>query len=239
MELRHGYTLSDLHQMTAAAVKADRLLAMDYRQRWDIAWSAIATALYEAEHWPRREFLVQEGWKAIYRHIRDGLRQRGYSDEREWSSADPTMPRFVQFWGAGVTPSHEDRIVERLATVQVLPKVGDVYRDAITALAAHGDYHAAAEALGISYTALTVRLSTGRRQFLRHWHEGETPHRPRRTDRRVEVHGKERDTHCSAGHEWTPENTRVSTSVSRGKVRTRRTCRACEHDRGRNRRTAA
>lgn len=237
MELRHGYTLSDLHQMTAAAVKADRLLAMDYRQRWDIAYSAITLALFEAEHWPRRESLIQAGWKAIYRHVRDGLRERGYADDRDWSSADPTMPRFVQFWGPRVVASHEDRIVERLAAQQVMTRVTGAPREAVLALAACDDYPAAAEALGISYTALTVRLSTARRQFLGLWHEGETPHRPRRTDRRVEAHGKELDTHCGGGHEWSPENTRTSRVTVRGRVRTRRTCRACEHDRG-QRRTA-
>src|ERR1051326_9553591 len=107
MELRHGYTLSDLHQMTVAACRADRLLAMPYYHRRDIAWSAIALALFEAEHWPRRESLIQAGWQAIYRHIRDGLRERGYQDGIEWASGAPTMPRFVRFWGAGVTGSHE------------------------------------------------------------------------------------------------------------------------------------
>lgn len=239
MELRHGYTLADLHQMTVAAVKADRLLAMGYSERWDIAWEAIVLELFEAEHWPRRESLVQAGWKAIYRHIRDGLRQRGWSDDRDWSSADPTMPRFVQFWGSGVTPSHEDRVVERVAVYQAIDKVTGPYREAVVALAVADDYRAAAGLLGITDKALTTRLVTARRRFLAAWHEGETPHRPRRTDRRVGVHGKDLATHCSAGHEWSPENTRTSRETVRGKGKTRRTCRACERDRHAGRRADA
>lgn len=240
MEVRHGFTLGDLHQITAAAVISDRLMAMDYAERRDIAWSAIAEHLCAAEEPPHRQELIRVGWQAIYRHVRDGLRQRGYADgERDWSSDQPTMPRFAQFWHAQVTPSHEDRVAERIATAQVMATISGPYRDAVVALAVHGDYVEAADALGIKYTALTVRLSTARRQFLARWHEGETPYRPRRTDRRVKSHSAERATHCGSGHEWTPENTRIRTRIVRGKPKHERVCRACEHDRGRNRRAAA
>lgn len=234
MHIRHGYTLNDLDRLTKMALGADRLLAMGYTERHDIAWSAIAEALCAASEPPHYQELVRIGWQAIYRHVRDGLRQRGYADgERDWSSDEPTRPRFVAYWGSRVEPSHEDRIVEKIAADQVLATLGGPCRDAVVALAVHDDYLKAAESLGIRYTALTARMRTARAQFLGRWHEGETPHRPRRVDRRVESHSKESATHCGNGHEWTPENTRNATTMAQGKPKHRRFCRECERDRGR------
>jgi hypothetical protein len=219
--------------MTAAALVADRLLAMDWTERRDIAWSAIAEHLCAATEPPHRQELIRVGWQAIYQVIRDGQRQRGYSEGYDgYSSSTPTMPRFVQFWGPGVTHSHEERIVERVATQQVMAALANpTYRDAVVALAVHGDYEAAARSLAISYTALTVRLSVARRQFLERWHQGETPYRPRRTDRRVGVREAELAPTCGNGHEWTPENTRVRHRTVRGRPKHDRVCRACERNR--------
>jgi hypothetical protein len=233
LPVRHGYTIRDLHRITAAALAADRLLAMDWYERRDIAWSAIAEHLCAAPEPPHRQELVRVGWQAIYQVVRDSHRQRGYTDGcDDYASSAPTMPRFVRFWGPNVTPSHEDRIVETVATQQVTATLTNpTYRDAVVALAVHDDYMRAAEALGISYKALVFRLATARRQFLAHWHEGETPYRPRRTDRRVEVHGTDLATHCGAGHEWSTENTRIRHRTVRGRPKHERVCRACERAR--------
>lgn len=239
VEVAHGYTLRDLDQMTHAAMKADRSMAMDYADRRDIAWSAIAEALCAAPHWPKRSTLIQAGWQAIYRAVREEYRQHGYAD-RAWESGHATAPRFVQFWFPTVTPSPEERIVERLAAHQVLDTLTPVYRDAVVALAVHQDYRLAAQALDVKDSAYRVRISTARRRMLAHWFEGETPQKVRRTDRRVEVHGKPLATHCEkGGHEWTPENTRIRQRIVRGKLRKERVCRACEHDRGAKRRERA
>lgn len=234
--LCHGYTLDDLHAMTRSSVAADRLMAAPACQRYDTAWAAIAEHLVAANDRPERRELIQVGWQAIYREVRDGLRQRGHRDgEREWVSGQPTMPRFVQFWGAGVTPSHEDWVVERVALTQVLTLASDLYVDALTALAVHGDYERAAAALGINYSTLTVRLSTIRQRILAAWHEGETPRQVQRTDRRVEARGKEVAASCRSGHEWTPENTHWRYRMRRGKPHKSRVCRACEAARSRER----
>lgn len=230
MEVKYGYTLRDLDQMTHAAMKADRSMAMDYADRRDIAWSAIAEELCAAPHWPKRSTLIQAGWQAIYKAVREEYRQHGYAD-REWHSGYATAPRFMKYWFPTVTHSPEERIVERIAARQVLDALTPTYRDAVVALAVHDDYRLAAQAMDLKDKAFQFRISTARRQMLARWFEGETPRKVRKTDRRAGVHGQELATHCSAGHEWTPENTRLRHRILRGKRHTARTCRACEHDR--------
>lgn len=229
-EIRYGYTLRDLHQLTAAAVKADRSMAMDYSDRWDIAWSTIAEHLCAAPHWPNRQDLIRAGWQGIYAAVREEYRQHGYAD-RTSHTGHASAPRFVRYWYNPVQPSHEDRIVEGLALGQVLAPLPDTYRDALAALAVHGDYMLAAEALGISYKALVARIGVARRRVLGLWHEHETPYRPRRTDRRVESHSSGLAIHCGRGHEWTPENSRTRVRTVRGRTKTERVCRSCERER--------
>jgi hypothetical protein len=231
-EVLHGYTLDDLEKMTRAAVIADRSMAMDYATRHDVAWSAIAEHLVICEDPPIRQELIRIGWQAIYREARTAYRERGRPDTA-WQTDDyESRPRFALYWRDHlVTPSHEGRIVESIAVHQVLARLTPTYADAIVALAAHNDYAVAAAALRISYKALVARIGTARARVLALWHQGETPHRPRRTDRRVGSYSTELATHCSNGHEWTPENTRIRTRTLRGKRHTSRACKACEHER--------
>lgn len=218
--------------MTRAALKADRSLAMDIKSRHDIAWSAIAEALCAADEPPGRQELIRVGWQAIYREVRDTRRQRGYPDDGYGDYDVHHRPRFAAYWHSMTyTPSPENQIVNRLAVNQIMAVLKPIDLESITALAVHSDYDRAAESLGISYRALTVRLTTARRRTIGLWHEGETP-RARWTDRRVEVRGKELDTHCHMGHEWTPENTRVRRRTLRGRPHKSRVCLSCERDRG-------
>jgi len=234
MELKHGYTLRDIDQMMHAAVIADRTLALDYQTRRDIAWSAIAAELYEADEPPHRQALIRVGWQAIYAEVRTMNRTRGYADGH--TDEYELRPRFLMFWGKHVEPSHEERVVERVAVHQVLAQLRPTYRDAIAALAVHDNYQSAAAAMGLRQGAFNFRIAHARKELVALWLEHETPHHVRRTDRRVEVAGKELATHCGNGHEWTAENTRWSrVKRSGGK---RRDCRACESERSR-RRTAA
>jgi hypothetical protein len=229
-EVKYGYTLRDLDQMTHAAMIADRSMAMDYADRRDIAWSAIAEALCEAPHWPRRSSLIQAGWQAIYRAVREEYRQHGYAD-RAASSGHASAPRFAQFWYSPVAAGHEERIVERIAVGEIVATLTPTYRDALTALAVHGDYQRGADALGISYKAFVARIGVARQQTRGQWFEGETPRKIRTTDRRVGAYGQELATHCSNGHEWTPENTYTRRRILRGKRHTSRVCKTCTHDR--------
>lgn len=234
--LRYGYTLDDIHHITASALRADRSLAMDYRDRWDIAWSAIVEHLYGSDSFvPTWEQMVRVGWQAIYRAIKDEYRHHGYQDRTVWTGAG-SAPRFAQYWLGlpRVTPSPEQPVVERVAAEQIMPTLKSSEAAALYTLAATGDYEAAADALGISGSALRGRLTLARRHFVGLWHQHETPYRPRQTDRRVGSRAHELATTCRAGHPWTPENTRQE---GRGAGRTpARRCRACERERDRARR---
>lgn len=232
IEVKHGFTLTDLEKMTRAAVVADRLLVGDGRYRHGIAYSAIAEALFASEEPPERGHLIRVGWQAIALDVRWSLRHAGYPDDGQ-PGDDKLRPRFVQYWqDQRVTPSHEPKIVEELAAHQVTDTLSPVYRDALIALAVHGTYQAAADALGISYVALKARIATARRRVLADWFEGETPRRTHHVDRRVGAYNKAPATHCSNGHEWTPENTHTRRRMVRGKQRSSRACRACESERG-------
>jgi hypothetical protein len=236
--VRHGYTLRDLDQLTNGALKADRIMALDYDDRRDIAWSAIAENLCTAEKAPTRVELIQVGWKAIYKTVRDGYRQRGGRDGDVSLDGAPTAPRFAQYWQPGQNLSLEDRVVERVAVAQIFAVLSDTDRDALAALALADDYAKAAELLGIKYGAAVGRISTARKHVRALWHEYETPRPVTRTDRRVGSHTAELATHCGNGHEWTPENSRPATTMKNGKPNHRRFCRQCERDRY-ARRTAA
>lgn len=176
-ELRHGYTLADLNQMTRAAVMADRSGATPYPDRWDTAWSAIAIALYEAEHWPRRSTLIQAGWTAIYREVRDSRRHHGYRD-REHDSGLGSAPMFARYWCAPEAP-WTDRLLDRIAAAQVHSALSDRDRQVLDTLAAFGDLRTAAAALGIKDASFRTYVSQARRRWLALWHDGETPRPPR------------------------------------------------------------
>lgn len=233
MELRHGYTLLDLTQMTHAAVIADRTLALDYATRADVAMSAIALALCESEEPPSRQALIHVGWQAIYSEVKAMYRGRGYIDARAGEAE--MKPRFAMFWGTQAAPSPENRIVEQVAVYQVLAFLAPTYRDAIVALALHGTYQNAAAAMGLNQKAFNYRIAEARRRLHALWFEHETPRRMRRTDRRVEVAGKPLAEKCGKGHDWVPENTYTRTRLVRGKLHKARVCRACESERSKRR----
>jgi hypothetical protein len=184
--LPHGYTLADLHRLARMSAAANRTMAADHRDLLDTAWSAIAEAIYAAETWPSEHDLLRIGKGAIWATTKDHRTTYGFRD-REWDAGLGSAPRFAAYWlGATVTPGPEDRVVERYALPPILAALGEPYRDAITALAAHdGDRDRAAAALGINLKAFNFRIRTARAHCLRLWLQGETPVRTlRRPDRR-------------------------------------------------------
>ena len=190
-DLRQGYTLTDLHQMTRLAVHTARAGEGDWRDRYDTAWSAIAEALYSREHPAERHLLVAAGRKAVHRSADRYCQAHGYFRHKTASGA-ASSPAFRTYWldTTRTTGSPEDGVVDRLALLQIWPTLTEGQRSALFALAVHGSYEAAADALGLSRAAFKQLVSTGRRAFLRRWHQGEAPSRlwrstRARKDRRV------------------------------------------------------
>lgn len=232
----HGYTMGELGKIARAACTYDRSMASDATTRYDVAWSAIAEALCAATEPPSWHELFTIGWQAIYAEVRE-MRHMYGQRVKDGTNAVASSPRFRQYWT--VPPARpEDGMTERLAVAQVLAVLRPVERDAVVALAVHDDYQAAADALGITYAALVSRLGAARRRFRGHWYAPETAPPTKGTDRRVGAYGRASATHCQAGHEWAPENTRWARGRGGGSASVRR-CRECERLRSKARRRVA
>ncbi|MEV5819255.1 hypothetical protein AB0L22_08780 [Micromonospora haikouensis] len=208
--LAHGYTLADLHRLARQSAGTNRSMAADHRDLLDTAWSAIAEAIYTAEHWPSEHALLTAGRAAIWRIANSHRTTYGYRN-REWDADLASAPRFCAYWlGARVTASPEESIVERVALPAVMAALGEPYRAAIVALATHQgtadaralsgedcghcggpwadhtDRDAATCSLGLTRAAFNRRLQVARRTCLQLWLEHETPHKVpmRHPDRR-------------------------------------------------------
>lgn len=231
----HGWTMRSLDQVTRAAVNNDRSRASDADTRYNTAWSAIAEHLCAAEEPPTWHDLFTTGWRAIYAEVREMREIYGFKD-RDGTTETASAPRYVTYWWQ---PPHrpEDSLLERIAVHEILATIPDLYREAVVALAVHGDYQAAAESLSLKYTAFTARMSVARKQFRAAWYAPETPPPIKGTDRRIGSRNKPLATHCKGGkgpHEMTPENTYRRPSPKPGK-RGERVCRACEAERSKAR----
>jgi hypothetical protein len=71
-----------------------------------------------------------------------------------------------------------------MTLAQIWPRLNDMDRQALTALATANSYTAAANMLGLEYQTFANRVRRARTRFLALWHEGETPSRIWRVDRR-------------------------------------------------------
>lgn len=231
----HGYTMRDLDRLAATACTYDRSMASDATTRYEIAWSAIAEALCTADEPPQWHDLFTIGWRAIYAEVREMRHLFGQRD-KDGTNEVASSQRFRQYWT--LPPVRPDEgIAERMAVPQVLAVLTETEREAVVALAVHDDYQAAADSLGLKYTAFTVRMSSARKRFRAHWYAPETAPPVKGTDRRVGSRTKPLSTHCQGGkgpHEMTPENTYRRPSPKPGK-RGERVCRACESERSKAR----
>ncbi|KAB2380653.1 helix-turn-helix domain-containing protein [Actinomadura montaniterrae] len=180
--LRHGYNLADLDRLAKFATRRVFGVTIDPRDRFEVAWSAIAEHLYTAADRPDPSDLITTGQKAIARHHRTELHHHGVQ-QRTYAPA----PRHAIYWDTVIrpTPSPEHTAVDRIALWQIWPHLAPGERAAVQALAVHGTHQAAADALGISYQGFAARLSCARRRFLALWHEGESPSRLWRTELRA------------------------------------------------------
>lgn len=175
LELRHGYRLADLHRLARLAALGVGARASDFRERYELAYSAIAEHLYTVEHPPRDHNLITAGRAGILNEERAVWRDRGYLNPGEAGVA----PRYAIYWewACRTTPSPENPIVERLALTQILATVPPAQLAAVQARAVFDNHQAAATALAASLKNYRSNLGYARRRILALWHEGETPSR--------------------------------------------------------------
>ncbi|MFD0855677.1 hypothetical protein ACFQ07_25775, partial [Actinomadura adrarensis] len=179
--LRHGYNLADLERLTRMSIARVYGLSIDYRTRYDTAWSAIAEALYAADARPEPNDLVLAGQKAISQYGHDEMHHRGYDTNK----GGGCMPKFAAYWlDKRSQPGPEPGVVERFTLAQIWEQLPDKHRQVLHALAVCDDYRAAAGMVGKSYGAYLMAISRARAAFLELWHEGEEPSRPWGFDRR-------------------------------------------------------
>lgn len=184
--LRHGYTLNDLYRLTRATIKRDRVYAMDVTDRMETIWFAMVELLCTSETRPEPYDLIGVGMRATSRAVREEQATHGQRTYDVWAGRE-AMVSYQRYWWTATTPtpSPERRVIERLAVRQILPRLSPRQREALTTLAALGDYRLAAHAMGVTFGTFTVTISAARRRFLELWHEGEMPSKQWRTDRRV------------------------------------------------------
>lgn len=170
VEVRFGYTLEDVQRCARTAAATVWTTAGDYVDRIETSWHGVVECLYAAEHWIPRHTLIAAGQRAVLDMVNADLRHHGlHRGERR-----AVFESYWVDWLRGVT-SHESGVVDRVALWQVFAKLTPRQREALLAVATHGDYRDAAAACGMSASLLNVTLTKGRRRFLSLWLEGETP----------------------------------------------------------------
>lgn len=183
--LRHGFMLSDLNRLARAAVVRDVFhRSVPFAERLELAFSAIAEHLYASEQAPTSSRLIRVAWNAMRAQVEDDWHTHGVARSNVFEEA--TGVNFWRYWN--VYTRHrspiDERVVERQALWQIWQALDPRWQQILGALAEHGDYGRAAQALGMErrQTYITY-VSCARRAFLELWHEGEIPSKPWGHDR--------------------------------------------------------
>lgn len=238
IELRYSYTLDDLNRLARMVVTTNLQWwpAGDRRDQTDTAWSGIVEHLYSTDEEPTENELLAAGTRALVEDTKGYRKLHGIRDGGTHAGEPGYIgdgPRFAAYWYQPAAEPWEDRVIERVALAQILATAKSVHLEAFGALAATDDYAAASSALGLKGSALTARLSQGRRHFRRHWFAPDTAPPIKTTDRRVGSYTKPLSEFCRNGtgpHQMTPENTQWRQARKPGR-RPTRVCRACEAER--------
>ena len=183
-QLRHGYTVSQVRALSLAVVtKQTWYQSIDFDQRLEVAWHAIIEHLYTSDQPPEMPAVARAAERAVGQDVQQMHRFYGRNTHDRYAG---TVAGFHRYWQPTASPSlsPEIAVIDRVALAQIWPRLRSEHQQVLTALTDYDDYGLAAEALGISRTWFTERLSAARREFLKLWHEGEPPSRPWAQDQR-------------------------------------------------------
>jgi hypothetical protein len=176
--LWHGYALADIDRIAriaAAHARGGRIL--DYSDRYDAAWHAVAEALCTSQEPPAARDLAAAGMTAVNQLAQDHRHTWGMA--RVWGSGEGDIAAYRRYWELArrVASSPEDPVVDRLALRQIWPRLSLTHQQVLYALAVHGDHDAAAASLGKSTSTYRSHLKSARASYRVLWHEHETPSR--------------------------------------------------------------
>lgn len=225
VDLKHGFTMSDLDAATRMALSRTYGRTLLSRQElYQAAWDGVVDEFLASDAPPDMQHLVAAGSRRVSSVYGAHRRTHGLTDTND------VGPRFAAYWSFDDEP-WIDRFHDRIAIAQVWSELDSETRSVITAMALLESRQAAADSLGISYFAFNDRLRKCRQAALQTWFDGETPQQRLLSERgrRVGAYGKPQATHCTKGHEFTPENTQMYRSRPGGAF-TRR-CKTCVHER--------
>lgn len=179
--IRWGWTLTDLDATVRRAVnRTHQYRACDAEERYAAGWHAAVELLYTATTPPHPHDLYCTAWRAADSLTTRTAEERGVPRSRGHAyTGRDDLPRWHAYWEtvARHTTSPEEPILERTALAQIWPRLTPGQQEALSALAVHDDYQAAADALGLSRPTFYRRITSARSRVLALWWEGETPRR--------------------------------------------------------------
>jgi len=187
VEIRYGFTFADLERIARRAARTSRAAWVgDLTARYEEAYGAVAEYLYSTDEPPTEHEILHAALRELADWGASNRSFRGLRPDRPVGA-----PHFWAYWEdlARNTPSPERRIIETTAVAQIMPMLSPGQREAIIALATHGDRPTAAAALGLSLASFSGRITAARARFRAWWHEGEAPSRPWGRDRGIDSSG--------------------------------------------------
>jgi len=183
VELKWGYTTDSIGHAARRAVALAGVPG-DPAAWFDLAHQEICIELYTTDERPTFWYLVDVGRDAIWAEQRHHRRHHGYAD-RDYTNGPESAARFCKYWARQPAASPEDNMIDRIAVLQIMPRLSHAQRNALLALSVWDDYQLAADALEVSGKGFCSLVAKGRKRFFQLWHEHETPSRSWRRDRRV------------------------------------------------------
>ena len=148
------------------------------------AWDGITEHLLTAEAKPSPADLRAAALRSLAHSSRRDISHQGGGAHGDVANAGA---KFASYWEWHSRPASDpqERVTERIAVPQILATLPPRQREALHALAAWEDYQLAAQAMGCSTGTFEVHIKRARAAFRVLWHEGETPSRQWRKDKRV------------------------------------------------------
>jgi len=164
--LPHGYDYLAVRRMAWKAARMHPTGVLRLPERADVAELAIIGRLYEPGDEPTRHDLFNTAVGAISVAAARELREHGYS-----TKTGRPMHGYAAWWQAPkpARDALEERIIERIAVHQIMAALPPYQRRALEALAAHGSYATAADAIGCTYNTMRRYLHLARQEFMTHW----------------------------------------------------------------------